>query len=105
MTVINRPQVRHQHMDLIRRLIQGVMRGARVPWTVHVSSPAALCLRLSLQGCQEICCHLPPPSSGCCAGAGGLRGATPCSRPEGAAVRKYPSTKVRSSGCALLEQL
>ena len=24
---------------------------------------------------------------------------------EGAAVRKYPSSKVRSSGCALLEQL
>ena len=24
---------------------------------------------------------------------------------EGAAVRRYPSSKVRSSGCALLEQL
>ena len=37
-------------------------------------------------------------------GAGGLRGATPCSRSGGAAVRRYPSSKVRSSGCALLEQ-
>ena len=40
-----------------------------------------------------------------CAGTGGLRGATPCSRSGGAAVRRYPLTKVRSSSCALLEQL
>ena len=37
-------------------------------------------------------------------GARGLRGATPRSKSEGAAVRRYPSSKVRSSGCALLEQ-
>ena len=37
-------------------------------------------------------------------GAGGLRGATPRSRSERAAVRRYPSSKVRSRGCALLEQ-
>ena len=36
---------------------------------------------------------------------GGLRGATPHSRSGGAAVRRYPSSKVRSSSCALLEQL
>ena len=30
------------------------------------------------------------------------RGATPRSRSEGAAVRRYPSSKVRSSGCTLL---
>ena len=35
----------------------------------------------------------------------GPRGATPRSRPGGAAVRRYPSSKVRSSSCALLEQL
>ena len=35
---------------------------------------------------------------------GGLRGVTPHSRLGGAAVRRYPSSKVRSSGCALLEQ-
>ena len=29
---------------------------------------------------------------------------SPHSRSGGAAVRRYPSTKVRSSGCALLEQ-
>ena len=46
----------------------------------------------------------PPPRSSCCAGAGGLRGATPRSRSGGAAVRRYSSSKVRSSGCALLEQ-
>ena len=37
-------------------------------------------------------------------GAGGPRGASPCSRSEGAVVRRYPSSKVRSSGCTLLEQ-
>ena len=44
----------------------------------------------------------PPPRSGGCAGAGGPRGAIPCSRSEGAEVRRYPSSKVRSSGCAML---
>ena len=33
-----------------------------------------------------------------------LRGATPPSRSRGMAVRRYPLSKVRSSGCALLEQ-
>ena len=47
---------------------------------------------------------IPCPRSGGCAGIGGLRGATPHSRSGGAAVRRYPSSKVRSSGCALLEQ-
>ena len=42
--------------------------------------------------------------SGGCAGTGDLRGATPGSRPGGAAIRRYPSSKVRSSGCTLLEQ-
>ena len=37
-------------------------------------------------------------------GAGGPRGATPCSMSGGVAVRRYPLSKVRSSGCALLEQ-
>ena len=46
----------------------------------------------------------PCPRSGGYAGAGGPRGATPCSRSGGAAVRTYPSSKVRRSGCALLEQ-
>ena len=44
------------------------------------------------------------PSSGGCAGTGAPRGATPRSRSGGVAVRRYPSSKVRSSGCALLEQ-
>ena len=39
------------------------------------------------------------PRSGSCTGAGGLRGATPCSSSRGAT-----SSKVRSSDCALLEQ-
>jgi len=46
----------------------------------------------------------PPPSSSGCTGTGGPRGDIPRSRPEGAVVRRYPSSKVRSSGCALLEQ-
>ena len=46
----------------------------------------------------------PPPRSSGCAGIGGPRGAIPRSRLEGAAVRRYPSSKVRSNGCALLEQ-
>ena len=37
-------------------------------------------------------------------GAGRPRGATPHSRSGGAAVRRYPLSKVRSSGCTLLEQ-
>ena len=45
------------------------------------------------------------PRSGGCVGAGGPRGAIPRSRSGGAAVRRYPSSKVRSSGCTLLEQL
>ena len=44
------------------------------------------------------------PRSGDCTGAGGPRGATPRSRSEVAVVRRYPSSKVRSSGCTLLEQ-
>ena len=47
----------------------------------------------------------PRLRSGGCAGAGGLRGATPRSRSGGVAVRRFPSSKVRSSGCTLLEQL
>ena len=46
----------------------------------------------------------PHPRSGGYMGAGGLRGATQHSRSGGAAVRRYLSSKVRSSGCALLEQ-
>ena len=42
-------------------------------------------------------------SSSCCVGARGPRGATQCSRSGGAAVRRYPSFKVRSNCCALLE--
>ena len=39
-----------------------------------------------------------------CAGAGGPRGAIPHWRSGRVAVRRYPSSKVRSNGCALLEQ-
>ena len=46
----------------------------------------------------------PHPRSSGCAGAGGPRRAIPCSRSGGEAVRRYPSSKVRSRGCALLEQ-
>ena len=46
----------------------------------------------------------PCPRSGGCMGAGGPRGVTPCSRSGGAVVRRYPSSKVRSSSCTLLEQ-
>ena len=45
----------------------------------------------------------PRPKSGGCMGAGGPRGATPCSRSGGVAVRRYTSSKV--SSCALLKQL
>ena len=46
----------------------------------------------------------PSPRSRGCAGAGGPRGTIPHSRSEGAVVRRYPLSKVRSNGCALLEQ-
>ena len=39
-----------------------------------------------------------------CMGTGGPRGAIPRWRSGRAAVRRYPSSKVRSNGCALLEQ-
>ena len=41
----------------------------------------------------------PHPRRGGCAGVGGPKGATPCSRSGG-----VTSSKVRSSSCALLEQ-
>ena len=44
------------------------------------------------------------PRSGGCMGTGGPRGAIPCARSGGVALRRYPSHKVRSSGCAWLEQ-
>ena len=44
-----------------------------------------------------------PRSSGY-TGAAGPRGVIPHSRSGGVAVRRYPSSKVRSSGCTLLEQ-
>ena len=46
----------------------------------------------------------PCPRSSGCTGTGGSRGAIPRCRSGRAAVRRYPSSKVRSSGCALLEQ-
>ena len=42
--------------------------------------------------------------SGGCAGAEGPRGVIPRSRSGGAVVRRYSSSKVRGSSCALLEQ-
>ena len=46
----------------------------------------------------------PCPWSPGCAGAGEPRGAIPRWRSGRAAVRRYPSSKVRSNGCTLLEQ-
>ena len=40
---------------------------------------------------------IPHPSSGSCTSKGGQRGATPRSRSGGAAVRRYPSSKVREN--------
>ena len=42
----------------------------------------------------------PHPRSSGCTGAGGPRGVTPSSRSGGATMRRYSSSKVRSSGCA-----
>ena len=47
---------------------------------------------------------IPRPKRGGCVGTGGPRGSTPCSRSGRAAVRRYPSFKVRRSGGGLLEQ-
>jgi len=46
----------------------------------------------------------PHPRSCGCGGAGGPKAATPRSRSGGALVRRYLSSKVRRSSCALLEQ-
>ena len=45
-----------------------------------------------------------PHIQGAAAEQRGLSGATPRSRSGGAAMRRYPSSKVRSSSCTLLEQ-
>ena len=39
----------------------------------------------------------PPPRSGGCMGAGGPRGSIPRSRSEGAAMRRYPLSKVKET--------
>ena len=46
----------------------------------------------------------PRPGSPGCMGTGRPRGAIPHWRSGRVAVRRYPSSKVRSNGCALLEQ-
>ena len=46
----------------------------------------------------------PHPRSRGCLGAGGLEELSHVEGQEGAALRRYPSSKVRSRGCALLEQ-
>ena len=46
----------------------------------------------------------PRPRSHGCTGTGGPRGTFPCWRSGRAAVRRYPSSKLRSNGWALLEQ-
>ena len=46
----------------------------------------------------------PHPRSSGCMGTIGPRGAIPRSRSGRAAVKRYLSSKVKSSGCALLEQ-
>ena len=46
----------------------------------------------------------PCPRSGGWMGTRGPGGAILCSRSGGEAVRRYPSSKVRNNGCALLEQ-
>ena len=46
----------------------------------------------------------PRPRKGGCVGTGGPRGAIPRSRSRGVVVTRYPSSKVGSSGCTLLEQ-
>ena len=46
----------------------------------------------------------PCPRRGGCTGAGGPRGAIPHWSSGRAAVKRYPSSKVRSSSCVFLEQ-
>jgi len=74
---------------------------------VSYSHQMAKVLEFQLQH-QSFQCILrtdfPHPRSGGCTGAGGPRGAIPCWRSGRAAVRRYHLSKVRSSGCTLLEQ-
>ena len=91
---------------------------ARIPESIVISSPRGSSppkMELGSLACvscigRRIIYHLNHlgdicSRSGGCAGKGGLRGATPRSQSGGAAVRRYLSSKVRSSNCALLEQL
>ena len=47
----------------------------------------------------------PRPRGGGCVNPVGPRGVISCWRSGGAAGRRYPSSKVKSSSCALMEQL
>ena len=70
------------------------------PFGGHCSSRSGSCI------CSRICRWMWNNSrSGGYTGAGGQRGVIPRSMSGGAAVRRYRSSKVRSSGCTLLEQL
>ena len=72
---------------------------------IHMVKGFGIVSKAEIDVFLEPSCFSDEPRSGGCTGAGGPRGATPRSRSGGAAGReRYPSFKVKSSGCALLEQ-
>ena len=99
----------HTHKLLRELFLQGLQQKhyERFKWrTVVVMLPRKELL--VLPGCRapvvQVVAAPCPRSSSCCVGARGPRGATQCSRSGGAAVRRHPLFKIRSSGCTFLEQ-
>ena len=99
------------HLDWYEVIDMGLVLPAAAPGLGHGVAPPGHRPWPWMRGSSS----WPPPltsdlgtpclrSSGC-ASAGGPRGAIPHWRSGRVAVRRYPSSKVRSSGYALLEQL
>ena len=78
--------------------VHGVLKARILKWFAISFSSGPHSVRRRLRGAT------PRPRSSGCMSTGGPRGATPRLRSGGAAVRRYPLSKVRSSSCTLLEQ-
>ena len=89
-----RPRVPGCHgAETAKRSYPRPRSGAKAERSYPTSEVRAAAQRSNSRSKEQWLCRLLP------------RGATPPSRSRGAAVRRYPLSKVRSSSCALLEQL
>ena len=77
---------------------------ASIKFSTIVVSFSFVCRYFLISSLTSLVIHLFFCRSGGCAGTGGPRGAIPHWRSGIVVVRRYSSSKVRNSGCALLEQ-